>query len=150
MAKTIVAPPTVHKTVGYSHAIRSGNTLYISGQVAQEVNGKMVGPGDIKVQGEQVYANLKAIVESCGGTMDNIVKLTTYATNLALRPALVEIRNRFVPKSPHGEHLRRHQQPSRAGVPCGGRGHRRARLTARGVVFRWPARRATGRWRLVL
>ena len=93
MAKTIVAPPTVHKTVGYSHAVRSGNTLYISGQVAQDANGKLVGPGDIKVQGEQVYANLRAIVESCGGTMDNIVKLTTYATNLAFRPALAEIRN---------------------------------------------------------
>jgi enamine deaminase RidA (YjgF/YER057c/UK114 family) len=100
MAKTILAPPTVHKTVGYSHAIRSGNTLYISGQVPQDVNGKLVGPGDIKAQGEQVYANLRAVVESCGGTMDNIVKLTTYATNLAFRPALAEIRNRYFPKDP--------------------------------------------------
>lgn len=100
MAKTILAPPTVHKTVGYSHAIRSGNTLYISGQVPQDVNGKLVGSGDIKVQGEQVYANLRAVVESCGGTMDNIVKLTTYATNLAFRPALAEIRNRCFPKDP--------------------------------------------------
>jgi len=100
MTKTILAPPTVHKTVGYSHAIRTGNTLYISGQVPQDVNGKLVGPGDIKMQGEQVYANLRAVVESCGGTMDNIVKLTIYATNLAFRPALAEIRNRYCPKDP--------------------------------------------------
>ena len=100
MTKTILAPPTVHKTVGYSHAIRTGNTLYISGQVPQDVNGNLVGPGDIKMQGEQVYANLRAVVESCGGTMDNIVKLTTYATNLAFRPALAEIRNLYFPKDP--------------------------------------------------
>lgn len=100
MPKTIVSPPTVHKTTGYSHAIRCGNTLYISGQVAQDMNGKLVGPGDIKAQGEQVYANLKAIVESCGGTMDSIVKITTYVTSLAYRPALAEVRSRFFSTEP--------------------------------------------------
>jgi enamine deaminase RidA (YjgF/YER057c/UK114 family) len=100
MPKTIVAPPTVHKTTGYSHAIRSGSTLYISGQVAQDTNGKLVGPGDITLQGEQVYANLKAIIESCHGTMDNIVKLTTYVTDLAFRPALAGIRSRYFPTDP--------------------------------------------------
>ena len=100
MPKNIISPPTVHKTTGYSHAIRSGNTLYISGQIANDVNGKLVGPGDIKAQGEQVYANLKAILESCGGTMDNIVKITTYATSLAFRPALAEVRTKYLTKEP--------------------------------------------------
>jgi len=100
MPKNVVAPSTVHKTTGYSHAIRCGNTLYISGQIANDVNGKLVGPGDIKAQGEQVYANLKAILESCGGTMDNIVKITTYATSLAFRPALAEVRTKYLTKEP--------------------------------------------------
>jgi enamine deaminase RidA (YjgF/YER057c/UK114 family) len=100
MAKEVITPSTLEKPVGYSHAIRRGKTLYISGQIAHDVNGKLVGQGDARAQGEQVYQNIKGILESCGGTMQNIVRITTYVTSLAYRPIMVEIRAKHFPKDP--------------------------------------------------
>jgi reactive intermediate/imine deaminase len=96
----MIAPSALEKAVGYSHAIRCGNTVYISGQIAHDKTGRLVGPGDAKSQGEQVYQNIKAIVESCGGTMQNIVRITTYVTSLAYRSIMVEIRAKYFPKDP--------------------------------------------------
>ena len=100
MAKQLIAPSTLEKAVGYSHAVRCGNTVYISGQIAHDQTGKLVGLGDARAQGEQIYQNLKAIVESCGGTMQNIVRITTYVTSLAYRPIMVEVRAKYFPKDP--------------------------------------------------
>lgn len=95
MAHEVLKPATVHGTTGYSHATRAGKTLYISGQVAQDRDGKLVGPGDIAAQAAQVFANLKSVVEAAGGTMQNIVKLNTYTTSLAYRPAIAEARAKY-------------------------------------------------------
>ncbi len=100
MAKQLIAPSTLEKAVGYSHAVRCGNTVYISGQIAHDQAGKLVGLGDARAQGEQVYQNIKAIIESCGGTMQNIVRITTYVTSLAYRPIMVEVRAKYFPKDP--------------------------------------------------
>jgi reactive intermediate/imine deaminase len=91
----ILKPDTVHPTTGYSHAVRAGDTLYISGQVAQDRDGNVVGKGDIATQAAQVYANLKAVVEAAGGTLEDIVKLNTYTTSLAYRPAIAEARAKY-------------------------------------------------------
>ncbi len=95
MANEILRPDTVHKTTGYSHAVRAGNTLYISGQVAQDRDGNLIGRSDIAAQAAQVFANLKAVVEAAGGSMSDIVKLTTFATSLAYRPAIAEARGEY-------------------------------------------------------
>ena len=47
-----------------------------------------------------MYQNIKAILESCGGTMQNIVRITTYVTSLAYRPIIVEVRAKYFPKDP--------------------------------------------------
>jgi enamine deaminase RidA (YjgF/YER057c/UK114 family) len=80
-AHTILKLNSVHKTTGYSHCARVGNTLYLAGQVAQDKNGKLVGKGDIEAQAKQVYANLKSILTEAGGTLQHIVKTTTYITH---------------------------------------------------------------------
>ncbi len=95
MANQIIKPETVHGTTGYSHAVRAGNTLYISGQVAQDREGNVVGRGDIVAQAAQVFSNLKAVVEAAGGTLQDIVKLTTYTTSLSCRPAIAEARSKY-------------------------------------------------------
>ncbi len=95
MAHEILKPSTVHGTTGYSHATRAGKTLYISGQVAQDKEGKLVGPGDIAAQAAQVFANLKSVVEAAGGTIQNIVKLNTFTTSLAYRSAIAEARAKY-------------------------------------------------------
>ena len=61
MAHEILKLKSVHPTIGYSHAAKAGNTLYIAGQVAQGVDGNLVGRGDFEAQVRQVYENLKNI-----------------------------------------------------------------------------------------
>ncbi|HEY8838640.1 MAG TPA: RidA family protein, partial [Dehalococcoidia bacterium] len=87
MSNEIIRPSTVAKTTGYSPAVRAGNTLYISGQVSQDLDGNIVGRGDIVAQAAQVFANLKAVVEAAGASLQDVVKLTTYTTSLANRQA---------------------------------------------------------------
>ena len=95
-----VNPSTVSKPFGYSQAavVDLGNSkmLIISGQVALDVKGNLVGNGDIAKQTEQVFQNIKNIVESAGGTMDNIVKLNYYTTDASKIQALRATRDRFV------------------------------------------------------
>jgi reactive intermediate/imine deaminase len=95
MAKQSLNPSTVHKPGSYSHGTRKGNTLYIAGQVARNLQGDVVGPGDIRAQTEQVMNNLKAIIEAAGGTMDDIMKITVFATNASYITEIGEVRNRY-------------------------------------------------------
>lgn len=80
MAKTPVNPPSLSKPVGFSHGfeVRGGRTLYLAGQVAFDKDGKVVGKGDIAAQFRQVCENLKTMVESQGGNLQDVVKLTIY------------------------------------------------------------------------
>lgn len=59
-------------------AIRAGNTLYLSGQIALDATGTLVGAGDIQVQARQCFRNIESILARCGGRMSDVVKLTTY------------------------------------------------------------------------
>jgi reactive intermediate/imine deaminase len=81
MAHEILEMRSVHPTVGYSHAARAGNTLYIAGQIAKDKEGRLVGKGDFEAQVHQVHTNLKNILEEAGGNMQNIVKMTTLLTH---------------------------------------------------------------------
>jgi enamine deaminase RidA (YjgF/YER057c/UK114 family) len=90
-------PPGVHAPqANYSHVTRVGNTLYISGQLALDPDGALVGPGDAEAQAEQCYRNVKSVVEHFGGTMDDVVKITQYITDLAYRPLVAGPRDRYL------------------------------------------------------
>ncbi|HEX7926908.1 MAG TPA: RidA family protein [bacterium] len=71
----------VHKSTGYSHAAKVGNLLFISGQVALDKSGKLVGKGDIAAQTKQVYANLASILKEAGGSFANVVKFGVFITH---------------------------------------------------------------------
>jgi len=58
-----------------------GNTIYISGQVAYDPDGKLVGEGDMKAQTRQVFENIQRVLESAGSGLEDIVKITTYITD---------------------------------------------------------------------
>jgi enamine deaminase RidA (YjgF/YER057c/UK114 family) len=75
-----INPPTLVKPAGFSHAweAQGGKTVYIAGQVAVDREGRVVGAGDLVAQFRQVCENLKAVLVSRAGQMDNIVKLTIY------------------------------------------------------------------------
>jgi len=92
-----INPPGVHTPqANYSHVTRVGNTLYISGQLALDPDGKLVGEGDAEAQAEQCYRNVKTIVEHFGGSMDDVVKITQYITDLAYRPLVARPRDRYL------------------------------------------------------
>lgn len=92
-----VNPPGVHTPqANYSHVTRVGTTLYISGQLGLDQDGKLIGPGDAAAQAEQCYRNIKTIVEHFGGSMDDIVKITQYITDLAYRPLVAGPRDRYL------------------------------------------------------
>ena len=93
MSKTVINPPALAKPTGYSYAIKkSGTPVFISGQVALDAEGKLVGENDAAAQTEQVFKNLQAVVEGCGGTMADIVKITIFVTDPSYRPAVAAAR----------------------------------------------------------
>ncbi len=93
MSKTVITPPTLAKPTGYSYAIKkTGTPVFISGQVALDAEGKLVGENDAAAQTEQVLKNLKTVVEACGGTLDDVVKLTIFVTDPSYRPAVAAAR----------------------------------------------------------
>ncbi len=92
-----VNPPGVHTPqANYSHVTRVGNALYISGQLSLDLEGKLVGQGDAESQAEQCYRNLKTIVEHFGGSLDDVVKITQYITDIAYRPLVARPRDRYL------------------------------------------------------
>ena len=64
-----------------AQAKQIGNTIYVSGQVAFNADGKLVGKGNIKAQTRQVFRNIKAILAAAGAKMEHIVKINTYITD---------------------------------------------------------------------
>jgi enamine deaminase RidA (YjgF/YER057c/UK114 family) len=74
-------PNTMPKPAGaYSHVARvsAGALLFIAGQVAVDSSGKVVGEGDLEAQAAQVFANLRAALQSEGADLQHVVQLTTY------------------------------------------------------------------------
>ena len=72
--------------------------LFLSGQVAYTADGSAAFRGDFKAQARGAYEAIKALVESQGGTMNNIVKITTYVTDMRYRVDLAPIREEFFGK----------------------------------------------------
>ncbi len=63
-----------------SQGLKIGNLLFLSGQVAVDTDGQIVGKGDLGAQTRQVFENMKTVLEQAGATFDNVVKMTSYFT----------------------------------------------------------------------
>jgi enamine deaminase RidA (YjgF/YER057c/UK114 family) len=85
MNKKIINPPTLAPPKGFNHGIlvTGGQLLFLAGQDASDVEGRIVAPGDLVAQLEQVLLNLKAVVEAAGGNMQDIVKLNIFVRDRA-------------------------------------------------------------------
>jgi enamine deaminase RidA (YjgF/YER057c/UK114 family) len=81
-----------NKTLGYSQAVRAGNLLFVSGQVAVDEQGRTVGIGDARAQARAALANLKKVLEAGGTDLRSVAMLTTYATSLGMLMTLREVR----------------------------------------------------------
>ncbi|HEY7022075.1 MAG TPA: RidA family protein [Ktedonobacterales bacterium] len=93
-----VNPPTLPPSRGYTQVViaPAGRTVHISGQVALDTSGAIVGPGNFQAQARQVFENLKAALEAGGATFANVVKITIFVLDMANLPALREIRDEYV------------------------------------------------------
>ena len=72
-----------------------GRVLHISGHVAQDAEGNIVGIGDIRSQTRQTLENIKRVLDSVGGTMSYIAKVTVFVTDMSSLDDIHEVRSEF-------------------------------------------------------
>jgi enamine deaminase RidA (YjgF/YER057c/UK114 family) len=88
-------PSTIHKPFGYSHVaeITSGRLIVLSGQIALDLQGNLVGRDDFEAQVRQVFANIAAALNAVGADFKNVIKLNYYcADSVDLSVALPVVR----------------------------------------------------------
>jgi enamine deaminase RidA (YjgF/YER057c/UK114 family) len=93
--------PGVYDPPTYSQGIKVTNAqtlLFIAGQVAYDKDGSPMHRGDFKAQARECFRSMKALVEAQGGTLQNVVKINTYVTDIRYRVDLVPVREEFFGK----------------------------------------------------
>lgn len=94
-------PPAVPATNGmYSHAVRAGDTLYVSGQVALGEGGAVVGEGDMTAQAEHVFRSLSHILADQGAGFGDITFIRTYLTDMDRRAEYGAVRRKYITGTP--------------------------------------------------
>lgn len=73
-----INPGTLAGIDGFTHAVRVGQTVYVSGEVALDSLGNLVGPGDLAAQARQAFANLELVLRIAGVAPEDVVKLNVY------------------------------------------------------------------------
>jgi reactive intermediate/imine deaminase len=95
-------PPTLSTPTGYTHIVEvtgPAKTVYISGQIALDKSGALVGGSDMKAQAEQVFKNLEAALAAAGATFDQVVKMNTYTTDMSQVQAIRDVRGKYFTKT---------------------------------------------------
>ena len=100
MEKSNIQVQSIYPAKGYSHVVRTGPIVWTSGLVSHDVDGQIIGRGDIGAQVEQVYHNMKEALGTCGLDFSDVVKITMFATNILFRPAIMEARSRYFRTNP--------------------------------------------------
>jgi enamine deaminase RidA (YjgF/YER057c/UK114 family) len=99
MARQVFFPNPNGKPSGYSPAARVGNTIFVSGQVALDSDGNLVGPGDCGAQAVQCLRNVGAALEAAGGQRDDLVKVSTFLVDVADYDAYASARLAMFPEN---------------------------------------------------
>jgi reactive intermediate/imine deaminase len=82
--REIISTPNAPQAIGtYSQAVRIGNTVYLSGQIALIPDTMELKEGDIAERIHQVFKNLTAVCEAAGGSLQDIAKLNIFLTDLS-------------------------------------------------------------------
>ena len=87
-------------TFHMSQGIQLGDTIYLSGQIAMAPDGHVVGPGDVRAQTRQVLDNVKNLLEAAGSSMDDVVRMTVYMTDISQVGEVREIRAEYFSDPP--------------------------------------------------
>jgi enamine deaminase RidA (YjgF/YER057c/UK114 family) len=78
---------------GYSHVVRAGDFVVVSGQVARDADGQVVGRGDAGAQARLIFENLDKALTAAGASLDDVVKLTIFVTDISARAAVSRVRD---------------------------------------------------------
>ncbi len=84
----------------FSQAIRIGNSVYVSGQVAIDSEGNVVGKGDMRAQTRRALENVKTVLEAAGASLSDVVKVTVFLTDISRLMETHEVRAEFFPDPP--------------------------------------------------
>ena len=101
MPFSTIATPEAKPVMNYKMGTRmeGGRLLYVSGQVAWDTSGAIVGKGDVRAQARQTFENLRHVLRAAGGDLTDLMKITTYITKIEDVPAVAEARSEVF----HGE-----------------------------------------------
>lgn len=96
MSKTIIATDRAPQAIGtYSQAVKVDSTVYMSGQIPLDPATMELVDGGVDVQITRVFDNLSAVAEAAGGSLDNVVKLNVFLTDLSNFPTVNEIMAKY-------------------------------------------------------
>jgi reactive intermediate/imine deaminase len=96
MSRDVIHTDQAPAAIGvYSQAVKCGNTVYLSGQVALDPQTAAIVPGGIEAEIHQVFKNLAAVAKAAGGSLKNAAKLTIYVTDMGNFPKVNEIMAKY-------------------------------------------------------
>jgi 2-iminobutanoate/2-iminopropanoate deaminase len=101
MSKITRGDPTGLKNVRanvYHHFIRVDDPkslIFLSGQLSRDANGSLVGKGDMAEQTRQAIRNMRTVLEAAGGTLEDIVSIVVYTTDMRTFKEIVQARTEF-------------------------------------------------------
>ena len=94
--RQIISTDKAPSAIGaYSQAVRSSDTVYISGQIPLDPTTQEVVDGDARTQIDRVFQNVAAVAAAAGGSLADIVKLTVYLTDLGIFPTVNEVMGEY-------------------------------------------------------
>ena len=121
-----LAEPVSH----YTDAVVAGGFLFISGMIATEASGAFVGSGDVTEQTEQIFQNVETVLGRLDASLDNVVKVVVYLTDITDRAAVNSVRVRRFGKT----------RPTSTLVQVGALVHPDARVEIEMVALMPPSR----------
>jgi reactive intermediate/imine deaminase len=83
-----------------AQAQQQGDIIYVSGQVAYNSDGQLVGEGDMKAQTRQVFQNIREVLDAAGAAMQDIIKINTYITDQSKFMDMLEVRKEIFGDNP--------------------------------------------------
>ena len=111
-----INPDGLNKPATYSHVVKVGNLLFISGQVAFDSAGNLVGENDMKAQVRQVLENLKTALASQKADFSNVVKINIFTTDVEAFLGSAEVRAEYFKGHPPASTLVQIERLARPGL----------------------------------
>ncbi|MBE09348.1 MAG: hypothetical protein CMM35_03495 [Rhodospirillaceae bacterium] len=96
--KKLINPPSPRSgKAPFAQGVQVGETLYVSGQIAQDPNGQIVGVGDMVAQAHQVFTNIEGILIEAGSSLVDLVKITCYVSDMRHYADYSKVRSEIFP-----------------------------------------------------